>query len=276
MPERAQSRRKLRPRPWPAAFLLPGVGVANLLAQTERLWTNLQGLGVRRLVALGFDRRHDRRCRRPRRIRPQPAGHGDALFRPRPRRRGRHRRGAARGGGAVRRQRRGDDRARVGRAGLGRADDPRREGAAARRGGRQRAVRQARLARPHLVHAGRDAAPRARRRACAHDPDDALGQGRARPHRARRRRLVPPRAPALLGVGGDPHRRRRRPHDRRGDPAPCRLRRPGHEDRRRDRAQRRRAASGVRLGFDRQGARQPAHARDARCRRRFARASRAR
>ncbi len=30
------------------------MGVANLLAQTERLWTNLQGLGVRRLVALAL------------------------------------------------------------------------------------------------------------------------------------------------------------------------------------------------------------------------------
>ena len=28
--------------------------MANLLAQTERLWANLQGLGVRRLVALGL------------------------------------------------------------------------------------------------------------------------------------------------------------------------------------------------------------------------------
>ncbi len=30
------------------------MGVANLLAQLERLWTNLRGLGVRRLVALGL------------------------------------------------------------------------------------------------------------------------------------------------------------------------------------------------------------------------------
>ena len=30
------------------------MGVANLLAQVERLWTNLRGLGVRRLVALGL------------------------------------------------------------------------------------------------------------------------------------------------------------------------------------------------------------------------------
>jgi len=30
------------------------VGVANLLAQAERLWTNLLGLGVRRLIALGL------------------------------------------------------------------------------------------------------------------------------------------------------------------------------------------------------------------------------
>ncbi len=28
--------------------------MANLLAQTERLWTNLRGLGVRRLVALAL------------------------------------------------------------------------------------------------------------------------------------------------------------------------------------------------------------------------------
>jgi flagellar M-ring protein FliF len=33
-------------------ILQPGVGVANLLSHVERLWTNLQGLGVRRLVAL--------------------------------------------------------------------------------------------------------------------------------------------------------------------------------------------------------------------------------
>jgi flagellar M-ring protein FliF len=37
-----------------SGILQPGVGVANLLAQAERLWTNLQGLGVRRLIALAL------------------------------------------------------------------------------------------------------------------------------------------------------------------------------------------------------------------------------
>lgn len=35
-------------------MLNPGKGVANLLAHTERLWTNLLGLGLRRLLALGL------------------------------------------------------------------------------------------------------------------------------------------------------------------------------------------------------------------------------
>jgi hypothetical protein len=35
-----------------AGILQPVAGVANLLSHVERLWTNLQGLGVRRLVAL--------------------------------------------------------------------------------------------------------------------------------------------------------------------------------------------------------------------------------
>ena len=192
--------------------------------KSERLWANLQGLGVRRLAALALI--------------------GVAVFAvtglagyylsrptmetlysgPRPRRRRRHRRGAARSGRRLRRQRREHGRPDAGRPGGDGAHDPRRKGPAAQRRGRQRTVRQARLARPDLVHAGRHAPAGARGRARAHDPDDALGQGGARPYRARRRRLVPPRAPAVLGLGGHPHRRRRRSRDRAGDPPPRRRR----------------------------------------------------
>ena len=38
----------------PDESLQPGSGVVNLLVQTERLWANLRGLGVRRLVALAL------------------------------------------------------------------------------------------------------------------------------------------------------------------------------------------------------------------------------
>ena len=49
-----QSRRKLHPRACTRVTSNPGRGVANFLAHTERLWTNLLGLGVRRLLALGL------------------------------------------------------------------------------------------------------------------------------------------------------------------------------------------------------------------------------
>ena len=140
-----------------------------------------------------------RRCLRrdgARRLLPEPARDGDALLRARPRRRRRDRRGAARSGNAVRRQRRKHGRAGSRRASGDRAHDPRRKGSAAERRGRQRTFRQARVARSHLVHAGRHAPEGARGRARAHDPDDALRQGGARAYRARRRRVVPPRAAA--------------------------------------------------------------------------------
>ncbi len=156
--------------------------------------------------------------------RPTPR---DALFRPRPRRRRRHRLGADGGRHSLRRQLRRRDRAVAGRPDRAGAHDARGKGAAAQRQRRQRTLRQARLARPHLVHAGSDARARDRRRTRAHHPDDARRQGRARAYRARRRGLVPPRAPAALGLRHHPHRRRRRstPPARRSaisSPPPCR------------------------------------------------------
>jgi flagellar M-ring protein FliF len=51
----AQCRRKLRFPRWPLTNSHSGPDVAtNLLAQIERLWANLRGLGVRRLSALAF------------------------------------------------------------------------------------------------------------------------------------------------------------------------------------------------------------------------------
>ena len=52
---RTQCRRKLRSPRWRLTNSHPGPDVAtNLLAQIERLWANLRGLGVRRLSALAL------------------------------------------------------------------------------------------------------------------------------------------------------------------------------------------------------------------------------
>ncbi len=164
--------------------------------------------------------RDDRR----RRLLPEPPDYGDPLFGARPRRYLSHRRRVARGGRAFRRQCREYRGFDAGRTDGGRSNDPGGEGPAAQRRGRQRTFRQARLARPDVVHAGRHPPAGARGRTRAHDSDDAHGQGGAGAYRARRRGLLSPRASALIGLRRDPNRRRRRPRDRAGDPSPCRRR----------------------------------------------------
>ena len=227
-------------------------------------------------VRVGVDRRRRVRDDGARRLLSEPPDDGDALFRARSRRHLRHRRRIARGRRAFRRQCREHSRSDPGRTGRRRADDPGGKGSAAQRRSRERTVRQARLARPDVVHAGRHALESARRRTRAHDPDDAHRQGRAGAYRPRRRRLVPPRAPALLVLGGHPHRRRRRSRHRPGDPPPRRLGRPRNEARGRDRAQRRRRLAGLRRRFDREVARTICSGSKRRCRSKSARASAAR
>ena len=190
----------------------------NALAQAERLWANILALGAKRLTALamigltvfaatGFSR-----------LLSQPADHGDALYRPGSGRRGRHRVDAQGSGDPLRRFGRRRHRDGAGRSGGARAHDLGGEGPAAQRQRRQRALRQARLARPHLVHAAGHARARDGRRTGAHDPDDARRQGRARSYRHGRRRLVPSRAAGPVRLGDHSHRRRRRSLGRPGDP----------------------------------------------------------
>ena len=110
------------------------------------------------------------------------------------------------------------------------ADGPRRACCLPRRACRIRAncrlrtLRQDGLARPHLLHAGRDARPRPRRGTRAHHPVDVRGASRPRPHRAAGRGVLSPRA-SQPAVGLRNAARR--------DPRPIRACRPGHPPSRR-------------------------------------------
>src|ERR1700722_10803966 len=112
----------------------PGPDVAtNLLAQIERLWANLRGLGVRRLSALALIGVAVFATTGLAAYSLNPPDDGDTLFRARPRRYLRHRRRIARSGRAFRRQCREHGRSDPGRSGGRRADDPGGEGPATQR-----------------------------------------------------------------------------------------------------------------------------------------------
>ncbi len=195
-----------------------------------------------------------------RRLVSEPADAGNIVFGSRPRRRRQHRRRPAGGRHSLRRQfgrRLGADAGRSDPAG---SHDPGAEGPAAQRQRRRRALRQARLPRPHLVHAAGHARAGAGRRARPHHSDDSRRQGGARPCGARRRRLVPPRAPAALGLGHHPRRRLRSALDGACDSQARRGGGPGHEAGGGDGARRQRAVARLGLAIARQRARQSADA----------------
>ena len=178
--------------------------------QLERLWMSLLALGGRRLSRACACRRDRVRDGRLERLLPEPAGSRDALRRSQCPGRQPHRRDAPGSRHRLRCEFPGQRRARASRASRAGSHAAGREGPAEQHQRRLRAVRQAGLHRPHVVHAGGHAGPRARGRDCAHHPGHARREGRPRAHRAARQRILPPQPATAVGLRHHPHRIPRR------------------------------------------------------------------
>jgi len=210
MRQAAQFPRKVRDRLSPPySSIFPGAlhdragAAGTALAQPD---------GSRRQAAgnLGAGRARRLRHGRARQLLPEPAAARSHLYRPLAAGCQPHRRGAQGGGHRLRRQFPGYGRAGALRADGAGAHASGRERPAQQRQRRLRAVRQAGLHGPHLVHAGDHPGAGARRRDRAHHPGDEGREGCPRAYRAAGHRLISPQPPSPFRLRDRAHGIRRR------------------------------------------------------------------